>query len=295
MCTRRNHVTQQLGEETRTIVAAYDPQSIDETARALKGLWSGIPPTAGGDALVKAEVREEFKALGVPVAALASMGKEIGKVASQRVEDFLPLAEVLWEEYGREGRLVASTFLGSMELKSPENVIPVLRELAETCVAWEDCDQLAMRALEPIVRKQPQNYLGTLAPWVKDPNKWARRAGITVIGRLPMKHPSYTDTCLRMVEPALGDEDLDVRRALSFAIRAAARGDAEAVKVFMERQAHRTDPASIWVLCDVVRSMGKRLLPQFKDLLPVYETWLTTVDGKSRRSVESAIRVLRSA
>lgn len=295
MCTRRDHVTQEIGEETRKIVAAYEPQSIDETARALEGLWSGIPPTESGDALVKAEVREEFKVLGVPVAALASIGKEIGKVARQRVEDFLPLAEVLWEEYGREGRLVASTFLGSMELKAPENVIPVLRELAETCVAWEDCDQLAMRALEPIVRKQPENYLGTLDPWVKDSNKWVRRAAITVIGRLPMKHPSYTDTCLQMVEPALGDEDLDVRRALSFAIRAGARGDAEAVKVFMERQAHRTEPASIWVLCDVVRSMSKKLLPQFKDLLPMYETWLTTVDGKSQRSVDSAIRVLHSA
>ncbi|NIN68497.1 MAG: hypothetical protein GTO63_28075 [Anaerolineae bacterium] len=288
-------MTQETREETQRIVAAYEPQSSEETARALQELWSQIPSTGGGARLVKAEVREEFKALGVPVPDLADIGKEIGRVARRQVDDFLPLARVLWDDYGREGRLVASTFLGSMELTAPERVMPVIREMAETCVAWEDCDQLAMRALEPVVRKKPDEYLDTLEPWVTDPDKWVRRATITVIGRLPMKHPSYTEKCLLMVEPALGDGDLDVLRALSFAIRACARGDTEVVKAFIERQAYRTDPASIWVLCDVIRSMTKKLLPQFKDLLPVYENWLATVDVKSQRSVVSAINVLRSA
>jgi 3-methyladenine DNA glycosylase AlkD len=288
-------VTEETREETRRIVAAYEPQSREETARALQALWSQIPSTEGGARLVKEEAREEFKALGVPVADLADIGKEIGRVARRQVDDFLPLARVLWDDYGREGRLVASTFLGSMELTAPERVMPVIREMAETCVAWEDCDQLAMRALEPVVRKKPDEYLDTLEPWVKDPDKWVRRATITVIGRLPMKHPSYTEKCLLMVEAALGDGDLDVRRALSFAIRACARGDTEVVKAFIERQAYRTDPASIWVLCDVIRSMTKKLLPQFKDLLPMYENWLATVDGKSQRTVASAIDVLRAA
>jgi 3-methyladenine DNA glycosylase AlkD len=288
-------VTEETREETRRIVAAYEPQSGEETARALQALWSQIPSTEGGARLVKEEAREEFKALGVPVADLADIGKEIGRVARRQVDDFLPLARVLWDDHGREGRLVASTFLGSMELTAPERVMPVIRQLAETCVAWEDCDQLAMRALEPVVRKQPDEYLDTLEPWVKDPDKWVRRATITVIGRLPMKHPSYTEKCLLMVEAALGGGDLDVRRALSFAIRACARGDTEVVKAFIERQAYRTDPASIWVLCDVIRSMTKKLLPQFKDLLPMYENWLATVDGKSQRTVASAINALRSA
>ena len=288
-------MTQETREETRRIVAAYEPQSSEETARGLQKMWSEIPSTEGGAGLVKAEVREEFKALGVPVADLADIGKEIGKVARRRVDDFLPLARVLWDDYGWEGRLVASTFLGSMELTAPERVMPVIHQLAETCVGWEDCDQLAMRALEPVVRKQPDEYLDTLDPWVKDPDKWVRRAAITVIGRLPMKHPSYTERCLLMVEAALGDDDLDVRRPLSFAIRASAKGDTDAVKAFIERQAPRTDPASIWVLCDVIRSMTKKFLPQFKDLLPMYENWLATVDGKSQRSVASAINVLRSA
>jgi len=284
----------EMKKETLRIAAAYEPQSRDETARALQELWSQVPSTGGGAFLIKAEVREEFKALGVPVPVLRDMGKEIGKMARKRVDDFLPLARGLWDGYGREGRLVASTFLGGMELAAPQRVIPVIYRLAQTCVTWEDCDQLAMSALEPVVRREPAEYLATLEPWVADANKWVRRAAITVIGRLPMKHDMYTERCLRMVEPALGDDDPDVRRALSFAIRMGARGDPKAVSAFIRRQAHRTDPASIWVLCDAIRSMTKKFLPHFRDLLPVYEKWLTMVGAKSQRSVNSAIKVLRS-
>jgi 3-methyladenine DNA glycosylase AlkD len=283
-----------LKEETRRILKTYDPQRAGETAVALEALWSQVPIKEGGAALVKAEIREKYQALGVPVPALGEIGKEIGKVARKRVEDFLPLATLLWDGYGREGRLVASTLLGPIELAAPERVMPVIEVLARNCTTWEDCDQLAMRALEPIVRKDPDGYLATMAPWVADPNKWVRRAGITVIARLPMKHPEHTATCLNMVEPALDDEDLDVRRAVSFAIRMGARGEPAVVAVFIAKQAHRTDPASIWVLCDAIRSMTKKFLPHFKDLLPIYENWQSSVDAKSQRSVASAIEILRS-
>lgn len=284
-----------IKRETRRIIAAHRPQSSEATAEALQELWALIPPKDGGARLVKAELRDKLKALGVPVPVLKDMGSEVGKVARKRVDDFLPLARRMWDCYGREGRLVSSTFLGSMELAAPERVIPVLRELAETCITWEDCDQLAMSALEPVVRKEPEQYLHRLESWVHDPSKWVRRAAIIAIGRLPMKQPAYTESCLLLVEPALGDEDLDVRRALSFALRTAARAAPNAVVAFIERHAQRTDPASVWVLCDTIRNMAKKVLPQFKDLLPLYEGRLEAVDAKSRRSVASAIKVLRSA
>lgn len=279
---------------TKGILAMYDPRRADDTAAALQALWSEVPPTEGGARLVKAEIREKIQALGVPVPALSEIGKELAKVARRRVDDLLPLAERLWEGYGREGRLVASTMLGPMELTAPDDVMPVTEEIARTCATWEDCDQLAMRALEPVVRKEPEKYLSTAKHWIEDPNKWVRRAGITVVARLPMKRPDCTETCLRMVEPALGDDDLDVRRAVSFAVRMGARGEPEAVVGFIKRQAHRTDAASIWVLCDAMRSMTKKSLPQFKGLLPLYEHWLELVGTKSKKSVASAIKALRS-
>ena len=39
----------------------------------------------------------------------------------------------------------------------------------------------------------------------------------------------------------------------------------------------------------------KTLLPQFVDLLPLYQNWLETGEPKARRSVEGAIRLLEGA
>jgi hypothetical protein len=40
--------------------------------------------------------------------------------------------------------------------------------------------------------------------------------------------------------------------------------------------------------------MTKKLLPQFKELLPLYEHWLELVETKSQRSVASALKALSS-
>ncbi len=277
----------------RQIIGDYSPTDPDSMAAALRDVW--LQATPEGIDLAKAEQFLGLKTAGTPVPVLKAMGQEIGKAARKRVADFIPLARHLWDNYGREGRIVASTFLGAMELAAPEAVIPVIYQLAQTCLAWEDCDQLAMTALEPIVRKDPEGYLDRLAPWVTDENKWVRRAAITAIGRLPMKRAGYTTRCLELVEPALGDSDLDVKRALSFAIRISARGQIGPVRDFILAHQDVADPDSIWVLCDVIRSMTRVFLPQLVELLPTYEAWLETPGARTRRSVGSAINTLRKA
>jgi 3-methyladenine DNA glycosylase AlkD len=236
-----------------------------------------------------------YEAVGTPVPVLRAIGKEVGKRARRRVGDYLPLTGLLWDDYGREGRIVAVVALGPMELADPERVVGILYEMVQTCVFWEDCDQLAMKALEPVLRKDPEVWLERLGAWVTDENKWVRRAAMTAIGRLPMKRAEYTLRCLELLAPALGDPDRDVKRALSFAIRVSARGQIEPVKQFVLDHQDAADADSLWVLCDVIRSMTPAFLPEFVDLLPVYQAWLETAEPKARRSVEGAIRILEKA
>jgi hypothetical protein len=169
--------------------------------------------------------------------------------------------------------------------------------LCQDCFTWEDCDRLAMDALEPIVRKEPEKWLEAMEPWLEDENKWLRRAGVTVIGRLAMKHPAYTSRCLKMTERLLWDEDMDVKRAVSFAIRISVRGEVEPVYEFMKRHVPPENPSATWALCDVIRSMGKAFLSEFIPLLPLYESWAATptLNTKDRKSIESAIKALQRA
>lgn len=280
---------------TESILERYDPGEPQVSAAELEQLWLLGP--AREVASLSAADREALQAQGVAVAVLTDIGTTVGRAARKRVDAFLPLTRLLWEQYGREGRIVAVHALGPMELAAPNIVMPVVVELARSCVAWEDCDQLAMRALEPIVRRKPEQWLAAMEPLLVDDSKWVRRAAVTVVGRLPMSRPEYTARCLEMTEVLLPDEDQDVRRATSFAIRIAARGEVEPVRAFLARHVPPQQAAATWVLCDAMRSMTKAFLPQFVSLLPGYEQWAAdpSLSAQDRRSVESAVKVLRSA
>jgi 3-methyladenine DNA glycosylase AlkD len=282
-------------KQVASILADYDPAAPQVAADGLRALWLQFEPKSVD--VIKAELREQQETVGIPVAVLRTMGKEIGKVARKRVDDFCPLARLLWNKYGREGKGVAVDLLGPMELAEPETIVPLVMDLCRTCVTWEDADRLAMYALEPIVRKQPEVWLDALEPWLADENKWLRRAGVTVAGRLAMKHPAYTARCLELAERLLLDDEVDVKKAVSFAVRLCARGEVAPVRDFLAHHVPPQDPAATWVLCDAVRSMAKKLLPEFVSLLPLYAQWAAdpALDKKDRRSVESAVKTLKQA
>ncbi len=284
-----------IAEQISSILGIYDPATPNVTADALRDLWLQFEPKSMAG--IKAEQRKQQETVGIPVPVLKSIGKEVSKVAGKRVGDFIPLTRLLWDEYGREGRVVAVIPLGKMELADPETILPLLLELCRTCITWEDADQFAMSALEPIVRKEPETWLPAIEPWLADENKWVRRAGVIVVGRLPMKHPAYTTRCLELAEWLLLDEEVDVKKAVSFAIRLAARGEMGPVRDLLAHHVPPKDPAATWVLCDSIRSMTKKFLPEFASLLPLYEQWAAdpALSAKDRRSVESAVKVLRSA
>lgn len=284
-----------VNEQTTLSLAGYDPQAPGATAVRLRELWLRFESKSVAG--IKAEQRALQETAGTPVPVLRAIGRQIARAARKREYAFVPLARLLWDQYGREGRVIAAIVLGKIELVDPATVVPLLRELCRDCVTWEDADRLAMDALEPIVRKEPQEWLPQLEPWLEDESKWVRRAGVTVIGRLPMKQPTYTGCCVQLTERLLLDEELDVKRAVSFAFRLAARGQVDPVREALARHVPPEDATATWVLCDAIRSMAKKLLPEFVALMPLYEQWAAdpALNTRDRRSVESALKTLRKA
>lgn len=286
----------EIAEKVVSTLNSYSSSQTDVTAKALREYWLEFAPNKGIE-LIKAEQREQYEAIGIPIPVLKAIGIEIAKKASEDVNGFVPLARLLWNEYGREGRMVALIVFGAIELVEPEQIVPILKDLCKSCVSWEDADRLAMDALEPIVRKYPDKWLGEIDTWLDDGNKWVRRASITVIARLPMKHPAYTSQCLDFAERLLLDTDMDVKRAVSFAIRICAKTDPKLVCVFLKKQVTASNPATVWVLCDVIKSMDHKIIAEFSPLLPHYQKWAVAPDvsSKDKRSIDSAIKVLQES
>jgi len=283
-----------IREQVRDIFSHISPHNQPTIAEALQDIWLEYDPKSIGG--IKEKDRIKHKITGAPVKVLRSIGEETGKLLRPDVEASLSLATLLWDEYGREGRIVSSVALGELEMQHPDRVIPEIRSLCQSCITWEDCDQLAMRALEPAVRRNPERWLPDIKAWLMDENKWVQRAGVMVIGRLPMKHPSYTARCLDMIQPLLTVKDHDVRRAVSCAIRTSARGEIPPVREFLAQHVPPQDPAAAWVLCDAVRSMNKKVLPDLKPLLAHYQAWAESPHAapKDQRSIQSAIKTLKS-
>ena len=201
---------EKLAKQLTEILKKYDPEKPKVAADKLRNLWLQYDPKS--IEVIKPSLREQQETIGIPVPILKSIGKEISKIARNQVDDYLPLIQLLWDEYGREGRVVATIPMGAMELTCPEKIVPLLREMCRTCLTWEDVDRLAMDALEPIVRKKPEEWLSATESWLDDESKWVRRAGVIVIGRLPLKRPDYARQCLGLIERLLYDEDEDVKK-----------------------------------------------------------------------------------
>jgi 3-methyladenine DNA glycosylase AlkD len=286
---------EEIKSQVEMLMKSFEPSASRKTADGLRNIWLGYE--AKSITGIKEEERAKQETVGISVFVLQTIGNEVAKTARQRVGEFIPLMKMLWDEYGREGRVVSVFPLGKMELANPETILPLTLALCRSCYTWEDADQLAMRAVEPIVRKDPEIWLPKIEPWLEDENRWVRRTGVTVIGRLPMKHATYTSRCLELAGSLLLDQEEVVKKATSFAIRLCARGEIQPVIMFLEEHVPPPNPAASWVLCDVIRSMARAFMPDFAPLLPLYEQWLLDedLDPKSRRSVESAIRVLRKA
>lgn len=126
----------EIAAQVSQFVSVYDPMSPEKTAAKLRNLWLQYEPKS--IAGIKAEQRMQQETVGIPVPVLKNIGKELAKAARRRVDDFIPLTRLLWDEYGREGRVVTLIPLGQMELVAPDNIMPLLMELCRTCITWED-------------------------------------------------------------------------------------------------------------------------------------------------------------
>ena len=171
--------------------------------------YNGKPGASQASAR-RSEPKQETAGVAVP--ELRAIGKAIGRLALKEPDRWPPLLRLLWDEYGREGRVITLIPLGVLGRQNPEAIIPLLREMCRSCVTWEDADRLAMNGLEPAVRAAPDQWMPLVTSWLTDENKWVRRAAATVVGRLPMKQAEWTGRCLALIEPLTADPEAVVRK-----------------------------------------------------------------------------------
>jgi 3-methyladenine DNA glycosylase AlkD len=174
------------------------------------------------------------------------------------------LAERLADEPEREIELISHVPLARTLADDPERAWQLMRRLAHKAHDWIRIDELAELYAEGILHERFR--WAELEQLVYSSDKWERRLVGSTLARLPFELPKHTRAtltstpALTLIKSVIGDADVDVQKALSWALRSWNEVDRTAVEQFIRDEAstaRRTDDGHrAWVLRDALTWPG---------------------------------------
>ena len=178
----------------------------------------------------------------------------------ERTSQWLFIADRLFRESELEARWFAFGLLDRLVLDEPERSWQLLRRAAREAADWATVDALA----HPIGRGvlfEPYRW-AELEQLVFSPSRWERRLVGSAVATIPFvdhqrgRQPEVAEHGLSLIGQLIGDDEPDVQKALSWALRSLVVVDADAVAAFCESEAVRaagsSDGHRAWVIRDVL-------------------------------------------
>ena len=200
-----------------------------------------------GDMVARYGITTQDKTLGVSMAHIQKLGKEVGRNHE--------LANALWETGVYEGRMLA------IYVAEPERVTPAeMDRWAADFDNWAVCDTVCFKLWD-----QTPHVWAKIGQWVKRREEFVKRAGFALLACVALHDKKGADApflrALGFVEDGAGDERNFVKKGVSWALRAiglrSAALKAAACEV-AERLAAADEPAPRWVGKDALKSLTKR-------------------------------------
>jgi 3-methyladenine DNA glycosylase AlkD len=180
----------------------------------------------------------------------------------------LDIADRLLREDVREARWFGMWNLGRLLPSDPERTWQLLRRAASEADDWISVDTLAHPYAEGILR-DPRRW-AEIEQFVYSPWRWERRLVGSTLATMPHVHegtgcgggrePTVVAHGVAAIGQLIGDDEPDVQKALSWALRALASVDQAAVTRFLEKEteaARRTnDGHRAWVVRDSLSKLA---------------------------------------
>ena len=178
----------------------------------------------------------------------------------ERTSQWLFIADRLFREPELEARWFAFGLLDRLVLDEPERSWQLLRRAAREAGDWATVDALA----HPVGRGvlfEPYRW-AELEQLVFSPSRWERRLVGSTVATMPFvdhqrgRQPEVATHGLDLIRQLIGDDEPDVQKALSWALRSLIVVDPDAVAAFCEAEAARAadsnDGHRAWVVRDAL-------------------------------------------
>jgi 3-methyladenine DNA glycosylase AlkD len=178
----------------------------------------------------------------------------------------LDVVDRLLREEPREIRWFGMFNLGRLLPTDPERTWQLLRRAAAEADEWISVDTLAHPYGEGIVRDQRR--WAEIEQLVYSPSRWERRLVGSTIATMPhTRLPGSRDAAvvrhgLALMDQLIGDDEPDVQKALSWALRTLADLDRAATTAFLEAQAETAARTSDGHRAWVIRDSASKLSPE---------------------------------
>lgn len=216
------------------------------------------------NAYLEKEKTDKLKLTPTPL--LNFIGDGLGKMLIRKEWSFDRLME-LWREGKRDERLIIASALGRLSRVDYENsksfVLSILNDLSD----WEICDQLALKAVVNLVVQNKNEMFSLMEEWVKSENKWVRRLAVATIPPYIRAEKTESKVCLQLLDKVMKEEDKDVKKAISWALREITKKDPEAVFNFLQKWAKTKDKNTRWIIKEGMKKLQKEKQEEIKSLL----------------------------
>jgi 3-methyladenine DNA glycosylase AlkD len=216
------------------------------------------------NACLEKEKTDKLKLTPIPL--LNSIGDELGKMLIGKEWSFDRLMD-LWREGKRDERLIVANALGRLSKVDYKNsksfVLNILNDLSD----WEICDQLALRVVVNLAVQNKNEVFSLMEEWIKSENKWIRRLAVATIPPYIRRERTESEICLQLLNKAMKEKDLDVKKAIGWALREITKKDPESVFEFLQKWAKVKDKNVRAIIKAGMKKLQKEKQEEIKSLL----------------------------
>ena len=151
----------------------------------------------------------------------------------------------LWREAEyREERHAAINLTGERAYRSYQTmkILPMYREMIVSGAWWDWVDAIAVQRLVFLLRRSPDPMARQMRVWARSRDLWKRRSAI--ICQIKQKAGTDLDLLYDAIEPAMGEREFFLRKAIGWALREHAKTDPDEVIRYVREHKDRLSPLS---------------------------------------------------
>lgn len=184
---------------------------------------------------------------GVPMAEVRRLARRFGaELAFADFADFEAFVRGTWSgATHREERSVALSLLDLKQTRRFQTLeaLPLYEWLIVDGAWWDLVDEVATHRLAPLLASDRVAVVKVLRRWSKSGALWLRRSAI--ICQVLCHEATDCELLFALIEPALGEKEFFLRKAIGWALRAAARAQPHEVRDWLEANRGRLSGLSL--------------------------------------------------